>query len=337
MALKQVKLTDIARELNVSAGLVSLVLSGKAKDNRISDTVARKVLDKAREMGYQTNQLARGLRTGKSGIIGLIVADIANPFFGEMARFIENEASKIGYHVMFGSSDEDPDKLGELIKVFLSRQVDAIVVVPVKDCEEHLRELLDQALPVVFIDRYYEGVDADVICADNYDGGYQLTDLLLKKGRRNIAAFTLDRQITNNIGRIEGYKAALGDYGIKEVEERIFTIGYEDLELKLKPVLKGLMNNKCEGIFFANNSIAIRSLQLFKEMEVVVPQDIAIGSFDNPEAFQVSSPGITCYQQPMELICIKTLDLISKRLNGNVEKSPTVKMYKGEMIHRESI
>jgi len=336
MARKQIKLTDIAGELNVSVSLVSLVLSGKSRENRISHVLSEKVISKAREMGYQTNQLARGLRTGKSGIIGLIVADIANPFFGEMARFIENEASKIGYHVMFGSSDEDHEKLNELIKVFLSRQVDAMVVVPVRDCMEQLKELLNQPIPVVFIDRYCEGLNADVFCADNFDGGYQLTKHLVSRGYNKIAAFTLDNHLTNNIDRIRGYRAALIDTGIEPDEKLINIFGYQEQDKKLKAALESALEMGCNALFFANNSIGINSMKYLSDLKLDIPGDIAMVSFDNPEAFHVSKPGITCYQQPMEKICTGTLDLISRRLNNNEYADPNITMYKGEMILRNS-
>ena len=298
--------------------------------------MALKVLDKARELGYQTNQLARGLRTGKSGIIGLIVADIANPFFGEMARFIENEASKIGYHVMFGSSDEDPHKLNELINVFLSRQVDAMVVVPVKDCKKHLLPLLSQPVPVVFIDRYCEGLKADVFCADNYHGGFQLTNHLLEKGYKKIAAFTLDNHLTNNIDRIRGYKAALGNAGKSMGDDLVRIIGYQELDDNLEEAINGIIDQGCDAIFFANNSIGIKSLQYLNKRGIVIPDDIAVVSFDNPEAFHVSRPGITCYKQPMEQICTGTLKLISAKLEAMKPAAPQTSQYKGELIIRSS-
>ena len=118
---KKVTIVDIAKELGVSNAMVSMVLSGKGSEHRISEKAAKRVFESAKKLGYKPNQMAKALRTGKSGVLGLIVADIANPFFANIARSIENEAEKFGYQVMFASSDEDLEKftkLGETICCF---------------------------------------------------------------------------------------------------------------------------------------------------------------------------------------------------------------------------
>lgn len=108
--MKKISLNDIAEHLGVSKILVSLVLNGKAREHRISEDVCRKVIDLAKELNYQPNQIAKGLRTGKTNTIGLIIADIANPFFGKLGREIEREASKHGYRVIFCSSESSARK-----------------------------------------------------------------------------------------------------------------------------------------------------------------------------------------------------------------------------------
>jgi LacI family transcriptional regulator len=321
MSKKRVKLVDIAEALNVSVGLVSLVLSGKAKENRISDAVSQKVIEKAKELGYRANQMARGLRTGKSNIIGLIVADIANPYFGKMARFVENEAAKLGYQVMFGSSDENPDKLNDLINVFLSRQVDGTVIVPVTKSEKHLEALKKQAFPFVFIDRYCAQVPVDAFCTDNFLGAYQLCDLLIKKGYKKIGAIVYDSEISNNTERIRGYTSALKQHNLyEEHASLIFRVRFEHFETRLESIIKDAIEKKCEALFFANNSLGVASIKLFDKMGIKIPDDLGMVSFDNPESFQVAKPAITCMEQPIEQMCRlaigKLVDLIENKQNN---------------------
>ena len=114
--MKKVSLRDIAEELGVSKTLVSLVMNGKAEENRISQEVIERVKRVAKEKGYEPNQFAKALRTGKSMTIGLIVADISNSFYSKMARSIEDTAYGSNYTVLFGSSDEDPAKAWILLK-----------------------------------------------------------------------------------------------------------------------------------------------------------------------------------------------------------------------------
>jgi LacI family transcriptional regulator len=154
MKLK-VSLTDIAKELNVSTALVSLVLRDKWKENRISKELAKKVYETAEKLGYKPNVVAQSLRTGRTGIIGLIIADISNPFYSKIARIIEDEAELLGYEVMFGSSEEKLEKFIKVGETLISRQVDGLIVVPVFDSKEILLEWKKRNIPIVTIDRFF--------------------------------------------------------------------------------------------------------------------------------------------------------------------------------------
>ncbi|MCT4589143.1 MAG: LacI family transcriptional regulator [Carboxylicivirga sp.] len=335
MKSKRVKLVDIAAKLNVSVGLVSLVLSGKAKENRISEAMAKKVIETANEMGYSVNQLARGLRTGKSGIIGLLVADIANPYFGKMARFIENEASKLGYQVMFGSSDENPDKLRQLIDVFVSRQVDGIIVVPVKGSDELLSKEAFQ-VPIIFIDRYCDNIQQDYVCSDNFEGAFQLCNVLIKKGFRKIAAMVYNTDLSNNRDRIKGYKAALAEAGLDVDENLIHEVAFQHLETRLEPALKSAINAGCDAFFFANNSLGIESIKLFNQSGIKIGEDLGMVSFDNPEVYHVVKPGITCYEQPIEAMSQFAVKLLCDKIKSKEKYINVNKMLTGNLILRDS-
>lgn len=334
---RKVKLIDIAKKLEVSVGLVSVVLSGKWKENRISEALAKKVVATANEMGYQKNQLATSLRTGKSGIIGLVVADIANPFFGKMARFIEDEALKRGYQLMIGSSDEDANKLGGILNVFVSRQVDGLLIVPVRNSGAIISDVVVDKVPFVFVDRYCENLEEDVVLTDNFEGAYQLCRVLVNKGYKKIATFVYDNNLTNNIERINGYKAALKNTRNKgQKEEYIYKIDFKNVENSLKIALKSALENKCDAIFFANNHLGILSLKYLNEMNVSIPDEIGVVGFDNPEVFQIIKPGVTCFEQPIQEICEKAVDLLFKKIEGK-ELPEKHKMHlSGKIISRNS-
>ena len=336
MKQKRVKLIDIARELDVSVPLVSLVLGGKARENRISDEISKKVLQKAYEMGYHVNQLARGLRTGKTGILGLIVADIANAYFGKMARCIENEAASLGYQVMFGSSDEDELKLQKLLNVFLSRQVDGIIVVPVRNSKEILFGLKKQAVPVVLIDRYCDGLNEDFVCSDNVEGSFQLTKLLLDKGYRRIAAFVYNTEVTNNRDRIKGYISAVQNVmSLEHLNDLVFEIGFNQVEARLESAIEKAIEMGCDALFFANNNLGMLSLNILNKLGKQVPTDIGVVSFDNPETFQIVKPGITCYEQPVEIMSSEAIRMLSAKIN-NKKLSEYQRILQGSLIIRES-
>ena len=134
---KKVGLKEIAKDAGVSIATVSYVLS-KGKNSRVSVEMSKKIEKIAKDLNYQPNRIAQSLKSGKTFTIGLIVADISNPFFAHIARIIEDEASKSNYTVIFGSSDEKPDKTMHLLEFFANRQVDGFILAPSRDSKKQI-------------------------------------------------------------------------------------------------------------------------------------------------------------------------------------------------------
>lgn len=338
MANKKVKLVDIAKKLDVSTGLVSLVLSNKWQANRVSENLAKKVIATANEMGYKKNQLATSLRTGKSNIIGLVVADIGNLYFGKMARYIEDEASKYGYQVMFGSSHENAQKLKNIINTFLSRQVDGLLVVPVKDSGTIFNEIEMNGTSLVFIDRYSRTIEEDAVLTDNFEGAYQLCRVLINKGYKKIAAFVYDNRLTNNEDRIKGYKSALKNTDLEGIDGKfIYEVSFShNTKAHLKHALEHAIKNGCDAIFFANNHLGTLSLKYLQEMNIRIPKDIGVVSFDNPKVFQIIQPGITCFKQPIKEICKRSVEILIKKINNKNLTEKHKILLPGKIIERNS-
>src|SRR5690606_5499858 len=130
---------------------------------------------KAAELNYQPNQIAKSLKSGKSFTIGLIVADISNPFFANIARTIEDEAKKDNYTVIFGSSDENAEKSKDLIDVLVKRQVDGFIIAPTENSETQIEYLIKANIPFVLIDRYFPGIESNYVVTDNHQAAYDAT------------------------------------------------------------------------------------------------------------------------------------------------------------------
>src|SRR5918993_1439029 len=165
--VKKVSLKDIAQKLGVSITLVSYVLNNK-KEGRIGKEITEKIRATAKKMNYRPNLVAKSLKSSKTNTIGLIVADIANPFSANLARIIEDEAEKHGYIVIFGSSDEKLERSEKLIEVFLDRQVDGFIMAPVANSQKQIEALAKRDIPLVLIDRYFPEVKVSNITIDNY-------------------------------------------------------------------------------------------------------------------------------------------------------------------------
>ena len=304
--MKKTSLSDIANHLGVSKTLVSFVLNGKGKEFRISEEICKRVQEVAKEMNYQPNRIAQGLRTGRTNTIGLIIADIANPFFGILGREIEQEAARFGYRVIFCSSDENPEKSRQQIAMLQQSQVDGYIISPPKNSEEQIRSLVKGHVPFVLIDRYFPEIECNHIIVDNFDAAYRATNHLLKLGRKKIANITVNLGLVNMIERTEGYKQALRDANLPVDENLIkilpFSHENKDVAKAIKELVGKSAQNKADAILFSTSKLGINGIETISGLGLKIPDDIAIVSFDNPDAYKICISPVTVVNQPLKEI-----------------------------------
>src|SRR5688572_27118803 len=190
--MKKISLKDIAAAVRVSPSTVSLVLNGKGKKMRISEQLEKRIREFAEKSGYQPNKIAVSLRTGSSKILGLIVEDISNNFFAGLAKIIEVEAERLGYNVVFCSTENDAKKGKQLIKLLTQQQVDGFLITPTEEMCDDIRSLQEEKHPVVLMDRHFPEVNLPCVLADNYNGVREGMDHLISNGYSNIGFVTVD-------------------------------------------------------------------------------------------------------------------------------------------------
>ena len=337
--MKRTSINDIAKQLGVSKTLVSFVLNGKGKDFRISDDLCKKVMDVAAELNYQPNRLAQGLRTGKTNTIGLIIADIANPFFGLLGREVENEASRQNYRVIFSSSDENPEKLKQQIAILHQSQVDGYIISPAINSEEQIKTLLKGRAPIVLIDRRFPEIDSNYVGVDNFAAAYEATSHLLKLGRRRIANITLNLKLENMRERTEGYKQALRDASI-EVDESLikdlaFSHDNKDITRAIKELVTENQSQKTDAILFSTSKLGIMGIECMNTLGIKIPDEIAIVSFDDPDAYKICNSPVTVVNQPLSQIAQKAVQVLINKLKHPETKNQQL-ILKSEFIIRKS-
>src|SRR5690554_5932467 len=180
--MKRVSLKTIAKAVGVSSATVSLVLNGKDKNGSVSKEMAKKILDKAAELNYVPNTLAKGLKVGRSRTIGLIIADISNIFFGALALHIQNYAEEKGYTVIIGNTNEKLNEIEKLIKLLYARQVEGFIITPTEKSQNQLKKLINNRTPFVLVDRTFPKLHVNSVLINNYEISYQATLQLIKKG-----------------------------------------------------------------------------------------------------------------------------------------------------------
>ncbi|MBC9932536.1 LacI family DNA-binding transcriptional regulator [Chitinophaga qingshengii] len=315
--MKGISIKDIAKQAGVSPTTVSFVLNGKAKEKRISEQVSKKIQKIASRLKYKPNQLARGLRTGKTKTIGLIVEDIANNFFASLAKVMEDEADKHGYKVLYGSTEDNTEKAKGLLEVLKYRQVDAYIVTPTKNLDKEIEQLKATSKPVVLMDRYFPHVSSHYVVVDNYQGAYNVTSHLANQGYKKIAIVTITSDQIQMKDRLEGFTAALKDHQLpfsKSLVKKIpFELEREAFTTEIKKFLTSIKG--LDAVFFATNYLGIYGIEAIRSLGWEIGAQIGVASFDDHDLFRLHSPSITCVAQPIPEIGRNIVELLMQELN----------------------
>ncbi|MFA6360467.1 MAG: LacI family DNA-binding transcriptional regulator, partial [Dysgonamonadaceae bacterium] len=241
--MKRVSLKTIAEQLGVSTATVSLALSGKAKEGRVSEELSNKIVDMAKELNYMPNTLAKGLRIGKSKTIGLVIADISNVFFGTLALHIQEYAEKEGYAIIIVNTNERFDKMEKLMQLLKARQVDGFIITPTENSKELIEDLIAEKLPFVLVDRSFPDLEVNSVLINNYDISYKSTEKLIQQGCRNIGLVTYKQDQFHINERGRGYIEALKNAGIYN-PENIEEVCYDSLKSDVGNAIYNLINRK---------------------------------------------------------------------------------------------
>lgn len=320
---KKLSIKDIAQQLKISPTAVSFVLNGKAKEMRVSEEVVKKVEKFILQTGYKPNSLARSLRTGKTNILALMIEDISNPFFANIARMIEDKAYKNGYKIIYSSNDNDSEKAKDLITMYRERHVDGYIITPSEGMEEEVNALIKEGMPVVLFDRKLANVECDVVVIDNEESTYQAVKHLIKQGFKEIAFITLNSLQWQMQERLNGYERAIQEAGLtSNLKELTFVASTEgsEIERHIAAYLKRKPN--LDAVLFGTNYIGVSGLKAIRSMGLQIPNDIAVASFDDHDVFQLNSPSITAIEQPLTKIAEQLITMLLERITIPYTESP---------------
>ena len=336
--MKKITIKDIAIEARVSISTVSFVLNDKGEKMGISAAVIKKVQDVAEKLHYRPNMIASSLRTGKTRSIGLIVEDISNQFFSDLARVIEDEAKKLGYRVFYCSTGGDDDRSAELIQSLLQANVDGFIITPTEKLEKNIDHLLNLKMPVVLIDRYFPGQNVSHVAMDNYEGAYSATEFLLKKGCRSIALVNNTSGMIQMQLREKGYTDVMKEAGLYN-ESYMLHLDYQsNEERKIAEIIYFFEKNPAiDAVLFLANYMGLAGLQAFRKMGLKLPEDLSIISFDDHYSFRLHSPSITVIEQPIGDIAIKAVELLMDQMTNEKDFVIEKVLQKGKLVIRESV
>jgi len=333
---KKVTLKDVADSLGVSKTLVSFVLNGKAKQYKISEEMSLRVMATARDMNYSPNMVARNLRGGKTQLIGLIVTDISNPFFSLISRMIENRANELNYTVVYGSSDENCKTIKKLVNVFLNKGVDGLIIVPCTGSEKIVEELYKKEIPVVLIDRFFPGLEVSFSCLDNIKATEVATQHLIDQGFKNISLVAYKSDMNNDLDRITGYENSMRMAGYSDFINAK-KIDISNPKLEVNKALEDLVYNiKTEAVIFSTNMLCVHGLNCLNEMNVKVPDDVAIVGFDGNDVFDFFYSPITYIKQPVDQIAERAVNILVDKIENSENFHQSMEVFEPELVIKKS-
>ncbi|MET0637398.1 MAG: substrate-binding domain-containing protein [Chitinophagaceae bacterium] len=332
---KKTSLKDIAARVGVSTALVSYVLNGRM-EGRIGKEVAKKIRQTATKLNYQPNHIARSLKTRRTNTIGLVVADISNPFSSSLARIIEDEADKLGYTVIFGSSDETDLKSGKLINALMNRQVDGLIIFPPANSEKQIRQLIKQGTPFVLVDRYFPGIDCNSVGIDNHKASFEAVTHLLDQGRKRIGMISYNSTLHHLDDRIEGYKSALKAGNIEPTAELIRKVDIGNNTVEIGKAVQSLLDLKkpVDAILFGSNRIAAAGLKYIHSKKIHVPEKVSLVGFDETEIFDFFYSPLTYIRQPLTEIGQQATRMLLEGITN--PKTPVRIFLPAQLVIRES-
>ena len=315
--LKKISLKDIAEAAGVSPALVSFVLNGHAKEYRVGEETALRVEKIAREMNYQPNLAAKNLRCGKTDTIGLVVSDISNPFFAQIARALEDKAIRHGYTVLFGSSDEDTKKMERVVGNLINKGVDGLIVVPCENSEKAIASLLKNNVPLVLLDRYFPELNVSYVSLNNFDAAYTATHYLIEEGYKHPGLVAYDIDLVHMKERIRGYKRAMEDAGMKNLAHVGF-IRQDTTRRLAERLIHKMTDAGVDSFLFGTNMIALTCLYTIKDMIDGGKRKLGLVSFDGSPAFDFFDAPISYMKQPIDVLVQKSLSILLDNIeNGN--------------------
>ena len=331
---KKKSIYDVANELQVSVTTLSFVLNGKGQEKRISKEVIHKIETYIKEIGYQPNHLGRSLSTGKSRTIGMIVGDINNPFFSEVASGIEKIAVKAGYTLIVASSNNELNQMKSVIKLLHDRNVDGFIISPVSGIEEVIKDLREELKPMIIYNCYFPDLNTFNIVVDNKRGAYEATQHLYENGFRNIGFITLD--LYSQEERIDGYSSFMESQCLKPTILKLpYELNYEQIINKITQFL--VSNNDLDSVFFSTTFLTHSGLKAISKLGGKYAQ-IGIVSFDDHLLYDVLNPGITAIKQPIKEISESVINHLLNMLEAPADKTvePQTIVFPVELIVRQS-
>ncbi|QHE51705.1 LacI family DNA-binding transcriptional regulator [Pontibacillus sp. HMF3514] len=315
----KVTIYEVAKEADVSIATVSKVINNTG---RISEATRIKVLEAMKALNYYPSVVASALTGKRTDTLGLLIPDISNPFFSEIARNIEDKAHERGISVIMCSTDHDEEKEKKYIELLKRKQVDGFIVASGIKNKGIMKELTEANVPLAMLAQEEPAYDVTVVSVDNYKGGYEATSHLFLNGHRNVGIIA--EQMHSNNMRLYAYRDVHEAFGVLINEDNIVktTATIENGRECTKQLLD--KDDPPTAIFACNDLLAIGVIQAAREKGLNIPDDLSVIGFDNTILATTTVPALTTMAQPIEDMGKKIIDVIINKIEGDNERQESI-------------
>jgi LacI family transcriptional regulator len=330
-----VNLVQVAQRAKVATSTVSRTINQTGKISAATQEHVRKVM---REMGYKPNRVARRLRTseGKCHLLGLIIPNIQNPFFADLARGVEDVAYKNNFAVLLCNYDEDFKKQQFYLDVMQAESVDGMILSPLHESDKAIARIVAAGFSVVCVDRSIAGTAVDKVVVDNQRGALAAVSHLLEKGHRRIGIISGPIDSSTGRERLAGYKAALAQAGVALEPALIMHGDYR--EESGRRLTEALLSRRSPptALFVANNQMLIGAIETIAAHSLRIPRDIAVVGFDDLPLAAVFTPPLTIVRQPAYEVGRSAAELLLKRIEEPQRATVSIQLLPELVIRKSS-
>lgn len=314
----KITIYDVAEQAGVSIATVSKVINNTG---RVSEKTRLLVQEVMIELNYQPNVIASALMGKQTRTIGLLIPDLVNPFFAELARRIEDRGNELDYNIIICNTDYQTDKEDKYISLLIQKRVDGFILASGFENSDKIKELNKKKIPVAIVARDLPVLSTNTVSIDDFMGGYLAANHLIELGHTNMNVIA--RDLWSNRERLRGFKHCLEESHLQLNKGFNFVETNDNIEAgREMGAVNFTLKNRPTAIFACNDLIAMGVMQIAKDYDIEIPKDMSVIGFDNTFIADITEPKLSTIAQPIKDMGREAVDLMISIINGlNQEES----------------
>jgi len=331
--MSHITLKDIARRAGVSTTTVFRVLNGKPN---VNIQTRQRIVETAEALEYTPNIIARSLRIKKTDSIGVVISDIADPFFAPIVRGIENISKKKSYNIILCDTDEKYGEEVKALQLLIRKRIDGLLITPVQTNYQSIMELKRKRIPFVLLCRYFDLIEADCVTTDDVQGAFAATQHLISRGHNRILFLNGPMYVSSARERLAGYRRALMENGI-EFNNSLVRKGNLTMEDGYRVIRENISEGRIRftAVFTYSDFVALGVMRAAEEKRLRIPKDIAVVGFDDINFSSLLRIPLTTVHIPKYEIGQESMRLLCEKIEKGIDEPKKI-LLKTKLIVRES-